>query len=259
MPKLPKFDGRFATAFQIARVSNPMLTTVPEAITTLVVRPLLGAVLLIAVLGSVGVTDLRDAAYASIVLSFGMAVMLGAVMHVSSDRFRGVATEIIGYGLWNPPYWVSKLVVPMVLGIVPAVLSSLVVFWVSGADDVAALRRVMLLIPLAALVGALIGITAAITSFGFSDPYVVSNILDSVLLITAGVVLPLQLYPAWLAFIARLLPFTALVEAVRSTGPIWPYALRELAIAVVWLLAGLLIARRVMAMVRSGKRSEEIW
>jgi len=257
--KPPRFDGRFATALQIARVSNPMLTSVPEIIATLVLRPLLGAMLLVAVLGSVGVTDLRDAAYASILLSFGTAVMLGAVMHVSSDRNLGVAQEIVSHGLWNPPYWTAKLLVPMVLGIVPAVLSSLVVFWVSGADDGAALLRVMLLIPLAALIGALIGITAAITSFAFSDPYMVSNILDSVLLITAGVVLPLQLYPSWLAFIARLSPFTALVEAVRSTGPIWPYALRELAIAAVWLLAGILIARHVMALIRSGKRTEEIW
>jgi ABC-2 type transport system permease protein len=257
--KSPRFDGRFATAFQIARVSNTMLSTVPSAITTLVVRPLLGALLLVAVLGSVGVTDLRDAAYASIVLSFGMAVMLGAVMHVSSDRMRGVSQEIIGYGLWNPPYWTSKLLIPMILGIVPAVLSSLVIFWISGIEDVTALLRVLTLIPIAALVGALIGITAAITSFAFSDPYMVSNVLNSVIMITAGVVLPLQFYPTWLAWIARFLPFTALVEAVRSTGPIWPYALRELAIAVVWLLAGILIARRVMSLVRSGKLTEEIW
>ena len=256
---MSRFDGRFATALQIARVSNPMLTSVPEIIATLVLRPLLSAVLLVAVLGSVGVTDLRDAAYASILLSFGMAVMLGAVMHVSSDRNLGVAQEIVSHGLWNPPYWTAKLLVPMVLGIVPAVLSSLVVFWVSAPHDADALLRVLSLIPLAALIGALVGITAAITSFAFSDPYMVSNILDSVLLITAGVVLPLQMYPDWLARIARLMPFTALVEAVRTTRPIWPFALRELVIAAVWLLVGILIARRVMALIRSGKRSQEIW
>jgi len=259
MFRLTKSAGRFVTALQIALVSNDALTSVPTAITSMVLTPLMEALLLVAVLASVGVPDIRDAAYASIVLSFGRAVLGGTVGEVSHDRQIGVAQEIVGYRLWNPAYWFGKLVPLLLLGIVPAVLSALAVFWAFGGDDVEALIRVLWGIPLAALVGALVGVTAAVASFALSDPYLISNILGSVLIITAGVVLPIGYYPAWLAAISRLLPFTAAVELVRGTGPAVLLLVRELAVSAVWLAIGLLIARRVMALIRSGRRSSEMW
>jgi len=251
--------GRFMNSLRIALVSNDALTNVPTAVTSLVLTPLLEALLLVAVLASVGVTDIRDAAYASIVLSFGLAVLNGTVGEVSHDRQIGVAQEIIGYRLWNPAYWFGKLVPPILLGIVPAILSAVAVFWAFGADDAAQLGRVLWIIPLAALVGALVGVTAAVASFALSDPYLISNILSSVLLITAGVVLPIGYYPGWLGFVARVLPFTAAVELVRNTGPTGLLLARELLVSGLWLVIGLAIAKRVMALIRSGKRSQEIW
>jgi len=251
--------GKLATALQINLVSNSALANVPTALTSLMFTPLLSVLLLIAVLASVGVSDVRDAAYASIVLSFGLAILNGAVEEVTRDRQIGVIQEVISHGMWNPSYWISKLLVPMVLGIVPAGLSALTVFWVAGADDVSALLRVLGLIPVAALSGALVGVTAAVASFALSDPYLISNILGSVLLLTAGVALPLHLYPVWLAAISRFLPFTAVIELVRGADPGWLLLGRELLVSLGWLAIGLLIARRVMALLRSGKRSTEIW
>jgi ABC-type uncharacterized transport system permease subunit len=72
-------------------------------------------------------------------------------------------------------------------------------------------------------------------------------------------VLPLSFYPNWLAVIARALPFTALIEAVRATGVIWPLILRELAVALAWWLVGIAIGKRVLVLIRSGKRPQEIW
>jgi len=254
-----------ATSISIAAKSNSAFTNRATFVTSLILTPVLDVLLLVAVLSSVGVmagASVRDATYASIVLAFGLAVLTGTVGQLTYDRQIGVAQEIIGHGLWNPTYWAGKLLVPMILGIVPAVLGAIAVFLLDArlsGGDVDLLLRVLVLIPLAALVGALVGITAAIASFALADPYLISNIANAVLLITAGVVLPLNRYPNWLAAITRLLPFTALVAAVRTTGPVWPLVLRELLVALAWLAVGLLIARRVLALIRSGKRSQEVW
>ena len=50
---------------------------------------------------------------------------------------------------------------------------------------------------------------------GASDPYLVANVAQGVLPLTAGVVVPLSSYPAVLAHAASALPFTAAVEAMR--------------------------------------------
>lgn len=251
--------SRLGTAIHITAVSNPFLTSPWMAFISLVVLPLLQVVLLVSVLASVGVHEIRDAAYASLLVAFGLGVLLGTVEQVIYDRQIGIAQEIVGHGLANPAYWLGKLLVPMVLGIVPAVLSAVVVYLVSGGGDVGLLWRVLALIPLAALSGGLVGLTAAIGAFAAPDPYLIQNIASAVLMVTAGVVLPLALYPTWLAAIARFLPFTAAVEAIRTTGPIWPLVLQEIAVALGWLTIGLLTGRHVLSAVRSGKRSNEIW
>lgn len=252
-------DGRWATSVTVAAVSNPALTNTATAVTSLVLTPLLEVLLLVAVSASVGSSDIRDTAYAGIVLAFGLAVLTGTVEQVTRDRRLGVVQEVVGFGLANPTYWAGKLVVPMVLGIVPAIAGAAVVFWLDGAHDVPALTRVLLLIPLAAIAGGLVGLTAAIASLGLSDPYVISNSAHSVLLITAGVVLPLSLYPQWLAWLAVALPFTAAVEAIRADGGVGLLVARELVVSLAWFAVSVLIGRRVLAAVRSGRRSEEVW
>jgi len=255
--------GRLATAVSITALSNSALENRSTAITKLVLIPVLDVFLLVAVLYSVGVADIRAATYASILLSFGLSVLTGAVGQVTQDRMRGVAEEVVSRGLWNPTYWTAKLAVPAFLSLVPAFLGALAVFAIDfhnsgGAPDYALFQRVLWLIPLSALVGALVGVTASIASFALEDPYLISNVANMVLLLTAGVVLPLSLYPTWLAAIARFLPFTALIEAVRTTGPAAPLLLREFAVALAWLAVGLLIAKRVLALIRSGKRAQQI-
>ncbi len=252
-------DGRWATSVTVTAVSNPALTNPATAVTSLVLTPLLEVMLLVAVSASVGSSDLRDTAYAGILLAFGLTVLTGAVEQVTRDRRLGVVQEVIGHGLTNAPYWAGKLVVPVTLGIAPAVASAAVVFWLDPTHDTQTLGRVLLLVPLAAVAGGLVGMTAAIASLALTDPYIVSNSAHGVLLITAGVVLPLSLYPEWLEWVALALPFTAAVEAVRADSGIAMLALRELAVAVAWFSISLLIGRRVLAALRSGRRTEEVW
>lgn len=270
-------DSRLGNTLKIGMVSHSALTTRSTAVTSLVITPLLEVLLLVAVLTSAGVANLRDATYASILLAFGLSVLSGTVGEVTYDRQIGVAQEVIGHGMWNWSYWLGKLFVPMLLGIMPTLLSAVAVFLIDGFvsasaqnsivnwqmiisyADAESFTKIMLLIPLAAITGALVGITAAVASFALEDPYLVSNIANSVLLITAGVVLSLSLYPSWLAWPARLLPFTALIEAVRSANSIVPLILRELGVSLAWLAVGLLIGKRVLNLIRAGKRSQEVW
>jgi ABC-2 type transport system permease protein len=252
-------DSRWATSIAIAAISNPALTTTTTAITSLVITPVLEVLLLVAVSASVGSPDMRDTAYAGILLAFGLTVLGGTVEQVTRDRRLGVLHEVIGYGIANPSYWAGKLAVPTTLGTAPALVAAVVVFWLDGSHDADALARVLLLIPLAAISGGLVGLTAAIASLSLSDPYVISNSAHSILLITAGVVLPLSLYPQWLEWVALALPFTAAVDAVRGGRSIAPLIVRELAVCVAWFGVSILLGRRVLAAVRSGRAREEVW
>ncbi|GHS90152.1 hypothetical protein AGMMS50218_17730 [Actinomycetota bacterium] len=252
-------DGPWATSIRVAAMSNPALANTATAVTSLVLIPLFEVLLLVSVTASIGSSDIRDTAYAGIVLAFGLAVLTGTVEQVTRDRRLGVLQDVVGFGLANPAYWGGKLVVPVALGVVPATISSVVVFALDSAHDTDALARTLLLIPLAALSGGLVGLTASIASIALSDPYVVSNSAHSVLLVTAGVVLPLSLYPEWLAVPATALPFTAAVEAARTDGAVWPLVLREIAVSAAWFSLSALIGRRVLATLRSGRRSQEVW
>ncbi|RMI09687.1 ABC transporter permease [Cellulomonas triticagri] len=252
-------DGPWATSITVAAVSNPALTNTATAVTSLVLVPALQVLMLVAVTASVGSPDLVGTAYAGIVLAFGLGVLSGTVEQVTRDRRLGVVQDVLGHGIANPVYWGGKLVVPVVLGIVPALAGAGVVFWLDGARDVDALSRTLVLVPVAALAGGMVGLAAAVISLALSDPYVVANSACSVLLLTAGVVLPLGLYPEWLAWTARALPFTAVIEAVRADGPVGVLVLRELGVCAVWLGGGVVAGRRVLSAWRSGRRTEEVW
>jgi ABC-2 type transport system permease protein len=251
-------EGPLGTSTMIATVTNPALSTPGTIIASLVLTPLLEVVLLVAVTASVGSDDLRDTAYAGLVLAFGLTVLTGTVEQVTRDRRLGVLQDIVGFGLFRPVYWFGKMLVPVVLGVLPAALGSLAVFGLDPRHDPAALGRTLVLICLAALAGGLLGSAASVASLALSDPYLVSNVAQSALLITAGVVLPVALYPGWLAALSRALPFTALVEAVRSPG-LGGQLAQETTVTLVWCVIGLVAGRLATRAVRSGRRSFDVW
>jgi len=256
------FSSPIGNSIWLVLTSSPALSSKATAIVSLIIDPLLEVLLLIALLTSVGVTtgtQVRDAAYAATILAIGLSVMSGAVASTTHDRQLGVAHTAIADGLRNPAFWAGKLIAPMLTRLLPAIFGVLGVYWAIGDGNTALLVRALWLIPVAAFVGALVGIAAAIASLGLSDPYLVSNISRAILLITAGVVVPLRYYPSWLATVARFLPFTALIEAVRADGGVWLLLLRELGVSAVWLTVGLLLARWVLDRIRSGDRAEQIW
>lgn len=257
--------GPLRIALRIARVSTPALTNRRTAVTSLVAVPVLGVLLLVAVAASAGGTDLVATASAGVLVTFGLSIVAGTVAQISRDRQLGVIQQVLAGRFFSLPYWLGKVAVLTAVGACVAVAGSLAVFLVDPTRSTDQLAATLGTLPVVAVAGALVSVAAGTFSIGLRDPYLVSNALHGVLPITAGVVVPLAAYPTVLALAGTALPFSGAVEAMRSvadgasTVGASLSVLRELGVCAVWCVAGALTSRRVMADLRSGRRSEDIW
>lgn len=257
--------GPLATALRISRVSTPELTNVATAVTSLVAVPLLEVVLLVAVSASLGGDDLVIVAYAAVLVAFGLTVVTGTVGQVTRDRHSGVLQDALTYRFFYAPYWLSKVTIPVALGLAVAAASCTAVFAVDNEHDAERLVSAVVMLPVVAAFSSLTAIGLASLSVGFQDPFLISNISQGVLPITAGVVAPLSTYPDLLAIVARSLPLTNAVEAMRAFAlhQTWAevvvFILREGIVSVAWLAVGAISSRLVIRALRDGRRREEIW
>ena len=76
------------------------------------------------------------------------------------------------------------------------------------------------LMPVAVLGGVCLGIFAAGLGLYLSDPYTGSNFLAIILPVSAGVIVPVSTYPAWLAWLCSWVPGSRLVQALDASGGI---------------------------------------
>ena len=74
--------------------------------------------------------------------------------------------------------------------------------------------------PVAVLGGVCLGIFAAGLGLYLSDPYTGSNFLSIILPVSAGVIVPVSTYPAWLAWVCSWVPGSRLVQALDTSGGI---------------------------------------
>lgn len=257
--------GPVGTSLRIARVSTPELTNASTALTSLVAVPLLEVLLIVAVSASLGGDDLVRTAYAAIILAYGLSIVTGTVGQVTRDRQIGVLQEALMSRFFYLPYWLGKVTVPAVLGAAVAVASSLAVLLVDPDRSAQAFVGAVALLPVVTVGASLAAVGVATLSVGASDPYLVANVAQGVLPLTAGVVVPLSSYPAVLAHAASALPFTAAVEAMRvlqnggDTALVATLMTRELLVCSVWFVIGAVVSRRVVRALRDGRRREEIW
>lgn len=257
--------GPLGTALRISRVSTPDLANVATAITSLVAVPLLEVLLLVAVSASLGGNDLIVVAYSAILVAFGLTAVTGTVGQITRDRHAGVLQDILTIRPFYAPYWLGKTAIPAGLGLVVAFASCAAVFGIDSSHDVRSLLSALAMLPVVAIFASLCAIGVATLSVGFKDPYLVSNIIQGIVPITAGVVVPLSSYPGLLASVAHVFPFTGAVEAMRALAleQPWPEAAasiaREGGVCGLWLVVGVLASRFVLKALRDGRRREEIW
>lgn len=115
----------------------------------------------------------------------------------------------------------------------------------------------------AILGGVCLGIFAAGLGMYLSEPYTGSNVLSIVLPVSAGVIVPVSTYPAWLVWLCSWVPGSRLVQALDTSGSIASSATpiffallaTDAALAVLYAAIGLgltfLAARRIRAGARA--------
>lgn len=234
----------FRTALTIAAASSPAFANRRTLVISLVAAPLLGTLMLAAVVGSIPGTDLRAAVYAGILVSGFLSVMGGTNATLAYERHTGVVPAALFPRFGTPAYWLAKPVLPLLSSALVSLAGMVAVFLLDPAKDVGFLMRASAALPIALVCGAAVGLAVGVFSLVLSDPYLVANVLSGVLPLTAGVAAPLASYPEWLSGVSRLLPMSWTVDAVRTGGNALP---GELFTTLPWLALGALgvvLARR---------------
>ena len=128
------------------------------------------------------------------------------------------------------PLWlimIGRLVTASVMGVVVAVVATLVPMLVTGTTIP---LKWAALVPYTLVVINVLAFTFMLAAFALSSPMigVLQSLLTSMVILLNGAVMPLSLFPGWLAVVARLLPTTMGVEATakvlfddESLGGIW--------------------------------------
>lgn len=183
---------------------------------------------------------------------------------VTALRISRVSAPELTSRFFSPPYWASKVVVPITLGGAVAIASCVTVLVIDPEHSVQRFTAALLVIPVVAVGASAASIGIATLSVGLRDPYLISNVVHGLLPLTAGVIVPLASYPAALAGMARAFPLTGAIEAMQaittSGSGAWVASTlgREVLICGAWFVLGALASRLVIRGLRNGRR-EEIW
>lgn len=256
--------SRYAVAARLAATQT--FINVPTTLTTLVALPLTELLMLVAVASAMNSPQLVTTAYCGALVAAATGVLAQSIALVTYDRNIGVLHDVLLTRFFNPVFWFSKLAVPCLNA---ALMGCVMIggIWVFAPESSAEMTGIALvLLPCFILAGALLGFACATLSVALNDPYLISNVVAAVLPLTAGVLAPISAYPAWLAVLVQWLPLTHGIEVFRevATGSglsdvVLLHALAELAICCTWALAGVLASSRILTLIRSGRRTEEIW
>ena len=192
----------------------------------------------------------------------------GIVARVATDRWIGVFEYVCTARPVDAGYWLGAAAVPALLASVTG-LSNVGIVWLlsltapSTGVGSGLLLGAIALMPVAVLGGVCLGIFAAGLGLYLSDPYTGSNFLSIILPVSAGVIVPVSTYPAWLTWLCSWVPGSRLVQALDTSGGIAGGAASELfallatdaVLAVLYAAVGLgltfLAARRIRAGTRA--------
>ncbi|MDO4762477.1 MAG: ABC transporter permease [Corynebacterium sp.] len=185
----------------------------------IVLTPLLGVAFNVLLGQGIGAPELMPIAWASLVLGvFGMSAstLNGIVVH---DRMIGVFDEIITRNRIPFHYWLGISLPSVGTALVTGSILSATFLLITGEFSYHPFAY--LVVP-SAILGALFGVFCAGMGVDKDNPYTYLNWSLTFLPLTSGAVVPLALYPTWIAPILQWVPLTALVQAWReNTTPDW--------------------------------------
>jgi ABC-2 type transport system permease protein len=229
-------------------VSTDALATVPTAVVSVLVVPLLNALLVTAISFAVGAPDVAQTARAAIVAGLVAAAMSSVATQAAMDRYRGVIRDVSPYGLGRAGLWSGKAVVATASGLVSAIFLAAAL----GLSGHASWAWVGIALG-AAVVALPAGVAAGMLSLRFKDAFLLANLVGWIIPVTAGTVVSTQAYPDILRWPVHVLPGTWLVHGVRGELPVWPATLAELAVGCGWLIVARAALARAEASLRSGR------
>ena len=244
--------------------SSITFATLGTAITTLVLVPGLNVLFTVLLGADLAANDTVRIGCATALIATLSSVAAGIVARVATDRWIGVFEYVCTARAVDAGYWLGAAAVPALLASVTG-LSNVGIVWLlsltappTGAGSGLLLGAIALM-PVAVLGGVCLGIFAAGLGLYLSDPYTGSNVLSIILPVSAGVIVPVSTYPAWLAWVCSWVPGSRLVQALDASSGIASGAAPDLfallaadtALAVLYAAVGLgltfLAARRIRA------------
>ena len=222
---LPGVMRRALSTASIGWSSSITFATLGTAITTLVLVPGLNVLFTVLLGADLAANDTVRIGCATALIATLSSVAAGIVARVATDRWIGVFEYVCTARPVDAGYWLGAAAVPALLASVTG-LSNVGIVWLLSltAPSTGAVSGLLLgaleLMPVAVLGGVCLGIFAAGLGLYLSDPYTGSNFLAIILPVSAGVIVPVSTYPAWLAWLCSWVPGSRLVQALDASGGI---------------------------------------
>jgi len=250
----------FGTSIRISVAASYQLVSIRTAVFSLVLEPLLQVSLVALVVIAVGARSATMPAYAATLVGASAAVMSGMTAMMASDRALSIVPEVFAFGLFRPVYWIGRAVVPALLASVLALFAFAGIWLIEPRHSIHTLLAALICLPLAVIVGAVVGGASSVISFAVNDPYIIANVVALAMPLLAGVVVPTEDYPPFLQPVSFGIPMSGTVGFFRwlsmsreSVGPVAVHLAREGVVLVAWLLIAYLVRRIAFRRVRKGE------
>ena len=261
MFKRTNFLYRLNSTAKVGWSSSITFATVGTALSTLVIVPGMSVLFSVLLGRDLSAPDPVRIACASALASVVLSVAVGVVARAATDRWLGVFEQVCTARRFDAAYWLGVSAMPVLLALVTGVTNLGVAaayagFGTSFEGSLPLLVRSVTLLPLALIAGTCLGIFAAGLGLYLSDPYLGGTILGALLPISAGVIVPVDAYPVWLAALCSLIPGGRTVTLVGDASEaVGSAVLAELLCCVLWALAGLILVHAAARRIRSGART----
>ena len=261
MFKRTNFFYRLNSTAKVGWSSSITFATVGTALSTLVIVPGLSVLFSVLLGRDLSAPDLVRIACASALASVVLGVAVGVVARAATDRWLGVFEQVCTARRFDAAYWLGVSAMPVLLALITGITNLGVAAAYAGfggslEGSLSMFVRSVTLLPLALMAGVCLGVFAAGLGLYLSDPYLGGTILGALLPISAGVIVPVDAYPAWLAALCTLVPGGRTIALVSgSSEMVDSTVVTEVLVCVLWALAGLVLVHAAARRIRSGART----
>lgn len=173
-------------------------------------------------------------ALASIAIDATNLSMTTMTESLINDALLGIDYEMIVKRPFSPRYWLSKVLVAFITGLILAA-TNLFLALAFGAP-VIVVWRVIMVLPLLSLFGLTLGFTSWAISWEMNDPYFLTNVVGGMMSLAAGILVVISAYPDWLEKIALLFPFYGPINLIKFGHA---NLVHSFVVAMIWLAVGI--------------------